>query len=119
MCSLDAILAVVWHYWKPLVRLVERAPAEEESRALIGKVLLAFVPAAIVGFLFHHLIEEHLFRPVMVAASLIVVCVIIIFVERLALHFDVRDIGWRTPEAVTPVGIQGSPKGRVRGSGFR
>jgi undecaprenyl-diphosphatase len=54
--QLGAILAVVWHYWKPLLGLVARAPAEEESRNLIGKVLLAFMPAAIVGFLFHRLI---------------------------------------------------------------
>lgn len=91
--QLGAILAVVWHYWKPLLHLVERAPDEEKSRALIGKVLLAFVPAAIVGFLFHRIIEEHLFSPTVVAATLVVGGVIIIFVERQSLHFEVREIG--------------------------
>jgi undecaprenyl-diphosphatase len=96
--QLGAILAVVWHYWKPLLSLVERAPAEEESRNLIGKVLLAFMPAAIIGFLLHRLIEEYLFSPTVVATTLIVGGVIIIFVERRSLHFEVRDIGntrWR------------------------
>lgn len=90
--QLGAILAVVWNYWKPLLNLVERAPAEEKSRDLIGKVLLAFVPAAIVGFLFHRIIEEHLFSPAVVAASLIVGGAIIIFIERRSLRFDVSDI---------------------------
>jgi undecaprenyl-diphosphatase len=91
--QLGAILAVVWNYWKPLLKLAERAPAEEESRNLIGKVLLAFMPAAVVGFLFHRLIEEYLFSPTVVAGSLIVGGVIIIIVERRDLRFDVSDIG--------------------------
>jgi len=91
--QLGAILAVVWHYWKPLLGLVERAPAEQQSRDLIGKVVLAFVPAAIVGFLFHHFIEEHLFSPTVVAATLMAGGVIIILIERRSLHFEVRDIG--------------------------
>ncbi len=90
--QLGAILAVVWHYWKPLLKLVEGAPREVQARELIGKVMLAFVPAAAVGFLFHHLIEEHLFSPTVVAGSLIVGGVIIIFVERQRLHFEVRAI---------------------------
>jgi len=91
--QLGAILAVVWHYWKPLLSLVERAPAEEESRNLIGKVLLAFMPAAIVGFLFHRFIEEYLFSPTVVAGSLIVGGVIIILVERRPRQFEVHEIG--------------------------
>jgi undecaprenyl-diphosphatase len=99
--QLGAILAVVWNYWKPLLNLVERAPAEEESRNLIGKVLLAFLPAAIVGFLFHRLIEEHLFSTTVVAISLIVGGIIIILVERRPRHFEVHDlIGTRWTQAL-------------------
>jgi undecaprenyl-diphosphatase len=90
--QLGAILAVVWHYWKPLLGLVARAPAQEESRNLIGKVLLAFMPAAIVGFLFHRLIEEYFFSPTVVAGSLIVGGIIIIIVERRPRHFEVHEI---------------------------
>ena len=99
--QLGAILAVVWNYWKPLLNLVERAPTEEKSRNLIGKVLLAFLPAAIVGFLFHRLIEEHLFSPTVVAVSLIVGGIIIILVERRPRHFEVHDlIGTRWTQAL-------------------
>src|SRR5437879_5460258 len=69
--QLGAILAVVWHFWSPLAALLRRALNEERARALIGKVLLAFLPAAAAGFLLHHAIEAHLFTPTVVATSLI------------------------------------------------
>jgi undecaprenyl-diphosphatase len=95
--QLGAILAVVWLYHQPLLDLVRRAPSDAPARDLLGKVALAFLPAAGVGFLFHHAIEEHLFSPTVVAITLIVGGVIIIALERRAWHFDVQAIeatGW-------------------------
>jgi len=90
--QLGAILAVVWHYWRPLRQLVIDSAVDESARVLIGKVLLAFVPAAVVGLLCHRSIETHLFSPRVVAASLIVGGLIIIVVERRPLRFDVMQI---------------------------
>jgi undecaprenyl-diphosphatase len=90
--QMGAILAVVWHYWQPLRRLVGDSAVDQSARVLIGKVLLAFLPAAAVGFLFHRSIEAHLFSPRVVAASLIVGGVIIIAVERTPVRFDVAQI---------------------------
>jgi len=95
--QLGAILAVVWHYLHPLADLTRRASSEGRARMLIGKVLLAFVPAAGVGFLFHHMIEEHLFHPAVVAGTLIAGGIVIIAVERRTWHFRVHTIestGW-------------------------
>lgn len=95
--QLGAILAVVWHFREHLLQLVMQAGSEASARNLIGKVLLAFVPAAAVGFLFHHVIEEHLFRPGVVATTLIVGGIIIVAVERRAWRFSVHTIeqtGW-------------------------
>lgn len=90
--QVGAILAVVWHFRTHLIQLLLRAGTEAPARNLIGKVLLAFLPAAAVGFLFHHAIEEHLFSPRFVAATLIVGGVIIIAVERRAWRFTARAI---------------------------
>lgn len=90
--QLGAILAVVCHYWGALYGLLQRARSEEGARALFGKVLLAFIPAAAVGFLFHRAIEAHLFRPAVVATTLIVGGIIIIAVERRAWRFEVHTI---------------------------
>lgn len=69
--QLGAILAVVVVYRARLARWVAsfdvRAPIEHP----ITKVLVAFVPAAIMGLLFHKKIQFHLFKPVPVAAALI------------------------------------------------
>jgi len=69
--QLGAILAVFWHYRSDLLDLARRAVRENTARELIGKVLVAFVPAAVVGFLFHRWIEAHLFSVRTVAAALI------------------------------------------------
>jgi len=90
--QLGAILAIVWLYLDHLLALVQNAPSDEQARDLLGKVMLAFVPAAAVGFLFHRVIEEYLFSTTFVAATLIVGGVIIIVAERRTWHFTVETI---------------------------
>jgi undecaprenyl-diphosphatase len=70
--QLGAIMAVYWHYRGELLDLTRRAAREPAARELIGKVLVAFVPAAAVGFAFHGWIEDHLFSVRAVAAAMIV-----------------------------------------------
>jgi undecaprenyl-diphosphatase len=79
--QLGAILAVFWHYRAPLLDLAARLPREAGARAFVAKVALAFLPAAGVGFLFHHAIEEHLFHPRVVAGALVAGGFIILLVE--------------------------------------
>lgn len=90
--QMGAILAVVWHYWRPLLRLATASATDAHARRLIGKVLLAVVPAAVVGFLFHHSIEAYLFSTRVVGMSLIVGGFVIVVVERTPLRFDVQRI---------------------------
>jgi undecaprenyl-diphosphatase len=96
--QLGAILAVVWHYRQQLAALLQRLPSDPAARALTGQVVLAFLPAAVAGLLFHHAIEEHLFGLAVVAGTLIAGGVFIIVVERRRWRFDVHAIertGWR------------------------
>src|SRR5262249_29138883 len=60
--QMGAILAVFWHYRRDLLELARRAAAERPAQELIGKVLLAFLPAAAGGFLLRRWIEAHLCR---------------------------------------------------------
>ena len=90
--QLGAILAVVWHFRAHLLDLLARAGPQASARGLVGKILLAFVPAAAAGFLFHHAIEERLFSPTVVATMLIFGGVIIIAVERRAWRFSAHAI---------------------------
>jgi len=79
--QLGAILAVYWHYRRDLLSLAQRATGDSAARALVGKVFLAFLPAAAVGFLVHHWIEDHLFSVHAVALALIVGGVAIWLIE--------------------------------------
>jgi undecaprenyl-diphosphatase len=78
-----AILAVVVHYRKLLSQrtcdLLRRKP---EAIRLALALLVAFAPAAAVGFAFHRLIKRFLFGPIPVSIALIVGGVLMIAVER-------------------------------------
>lgn len=80
--QLGAVLAVVWFYRVrigELARDVWRAP---RAQAFVGKVLLAFLPAAFVGLLLHDWIVRVLFGPLPVAAGLAVGGVLLLAIDR-------------------------------------
>jgi undecaprenyl-diphosphatase len=86
--QLGAILAVVWHFRRDLLGLAAAAPHDAAARRIVMRVGLAFVPAALAGFLWHRAIETHLFTPRVVATSLIVGGLVIVAVERRAWRFS-------------------------------
>ena len=81
--QLGAVLAVLGLYRRRVAQmargLVGRDPA---GRKLLVLLILAFLPAAIVGLLFHKKIEEHLFGPVPVLIALVAGGVLMIVVEK-------------------------------------
>jgi len=83
--QLGAIFAIVVLYWRTLVAVVggvlRRQP---ESLHFARNVLLAFLPAAVIGFALHKQIEALLGNAVVVAVALIVGGIAILVVERLA-----------------------------------
>jgi undecaprenyl-diphosphatase len=80
--QLGAILAVFWHYREPLLDLGRRVPTDAKAGAFVLKVLLAFLPAAFVGLLFHHWIEANLFSVRSVAWALVGGGIVILLIER-------------------------------------
>ncbi|HSO79749.1 MAG TPA: undecaprenyl-diphosphate phosphatase [Chromatiaceae bacterium] len=93
-----AILAVCWLYRTRLLGVVKGmwAPGAEQRFAL--NILIAFMPAAVLGFLLHSLIKAHLFNPISVAFALIVGGFVILWVEKrdLPVRFaSVDEITWR------------------------
>ena len=82
--QLAAILAVVWVYRAKITDVVRRLPTDRTARRLAGSVVLASIPAAVLGLLFDDWIDAHLFRIETVAAALVVGGVAILAVERMA-----------------------------------
>ena len=77
-----ALLAVFWLYRARVGELFQGVVApRSRGRALLVKLVVAFLPAAAVGFLTHHWIKDHLFGPEPVAAALIAGGVAILGIE--------------------------------------
>lgn len=82
--QLGAILAVAVHYRALLgERLRGLVSGDKASRDLLTALVVAFVPAAVVGLAFRKAIKAHLFGPLPVAGALIAGGAAMIVIERL------------------------------------
>lgn len=70
--QLGAILAIVVLFRKKIFGSFKYLKPNEEGFNLWAKLILAFIPSAILGLLFHEVIEKYLLIPVSVAGSLLV-----------------------------------------------
>jgi len=90
--QLGAILAIVWLYRARLWRTIVAARHQAASRRFLGNLLIAFLPAAIIGVLTHEWIKVRLFNPTVVAVALVVGGVLILLIERWAPAPKVNDV---------------------------
>lgn len=82
-----ALLAVIWLYRDRVLDLLKGlVSSHPRGRALLVKLLVAFLPAAIVGLALHKGIKAHLFGPRPVAIALIAGGVLILVVARWLRH---------------------------------
>lgn len=72
LVQLGSILALVSVYLGMLLDLARRLPTDQAARRFVLGVLIAFLPAAVVGVLLHGFIKSVLFNPWIVCVSLIV-----------------------------------------------
>src|SRR5262249_664106 len=94
-----AMLAIVWEYRLRFWRVAAGLASDRVSQRFAINLLVAFMPAAVLGLTFSKMIKAHLFHAVPVALAFIVGGMIILWVER-SLHPRVRvervdDMTWR------------------------
>lgn len=92
-----AILAVCWEYRERLIKVAVGLPREREAQRFVGLLFLGFLPAAVLGLMFHSVIKTVLFNPLTVATALVVGGLIILYVEKRAYRprIDaVEKMGW-------------------------
>lgn len=77
-----AMLAVVWEYRKRFADAITGAFSDAAAQRFIVNLLVAFIPAAVLGLAFGSLIKKHLFFAVPVALAFIIGGVIILWVEK-------------------------------------
>ena len=77
-----AIFAVILVYWQKISRTVLDLPTDITARRFAANVIIAFLPAVVLGLLFGKQIKLYLFTPEVVASTFILGGLIILWVEQ-------------------------------------
>jgi undecaprenyl-diphosphatase len=77
-----AIVAVCWEYRARLFAVARGLPRERGAQRFALNLLVAFLPAAVLGLAFGGTIKAHLFAPVPVAGAFIAGALVILWAER-------------------------------------
>lgn len=91
-----AILAVLAYYWRDFVQQGRDIGRDQPTQRLWLGIIVACIPAVILGLAFGDVIKANLFRPSVVAWALIVGGVIMWFIESRKVQpvvHDIKDIG--------------------------
>jgi undecaprenyl-diphosphatase len=91
LIQLGAILAILTVYFGKLLDIARRLPTDPSARRFVAGVLIAFLPAAIIGALAHSFIKGVLFNPWVVCTTLILGGFVLLWVDRLPLVPKYRD----------------------------
>ena len=93
-----AMLAIVWEYRLRFSRVLGGMFSDAAAQRFIARLLVAFMPAAIMGLLFGSYIKAMLFRPVPVAIAFIAGAFVILWAEKRQHRtrvVEVDDMSWR------------------------
>jgi undecaprenyl-diphosphatase len=85
LVQLGAILALLSVYFMRLWRVAMALPTSDAARRFTLGVLVAFLPAAVIGFLLRDFIKGQLFNPLIVCLALIAGGFVLLVVDELAL----------------------------------
>ncbi len=103
--QLGAILAVCVVYWRKLRDAALGLPSDAASRAFVRNVLLAFLPAAVIGAAAYKYIKALLESPMTVAVALVAGGVAILVIERIVKKPRVDTIEGMTAGLALQIGL--------------
>jgi undecaprenyl-diphosphatase len=93
LIQLGAILAILTVYSAKLWRIAGDLPHDPKTRRFVLGILVAFLPAAVIGALAHGFIKTVLFEtPKLICVMLIVGGVVLLWIDRLALKPKYYDV---------------------------
>jgi undecaprenyl-diphosphatase len=91
LIQLGAILAILSVYFNKLWSIAKALPHDPEARHFVIGVLIAFLPAALIGALLHNFIKDVLFDPWIVCMTLIAGGFVLLLVDRMPLSATKND----------------------------
>lgn len=80
--QVGAVVAVIAYYWSDLWQQVRTVHRDAGIRRFWLAIVIAFIPAAVMGILLNDWIQEVLFHPGIVAMSLIIGGILFILIEK-------------------------------------
>jgi undecaprenyl-diphosphatase len=93
LIQLGAILALLSVYFGKLWRLLIDLPSDQRTRRFVAAVLIAFLPAAVIGASAHSIIKGVLFEsPLIICLSLVIGGIILLVVDRMTFTPRYRDV---------------------------
>ena len=103
--QLGAILAVVVEYRKKIVDTFIGVQTDKTAQVFTKNLIIAFIPAAILGFFFHSLIKLYLFNPIVVGIALVVGGILMIFIEKKLPNRPIVDVDKISNKQALIIGI--------------
>jgi len=100
-----AMLAIVWEYRAKFGRVLAGLASDRSAQRFALNLVIAFLPAAVLGLLFGSLIKTYLFHAVPVALAFIVGAFVILWAERRDRAPRVSDVDAMTSLDALKVGI--------------
>jgi undecaprenyl-diphosphatase len=100
-----AMLAIIWEYRSRFARALTGIGSDPVAQRFVTNLIVAFIPAAVIGLAFGKLIKAHLFHAVPVAIAFIVGALIILWVERRPRRVIVERVDDMTWKDALKVGI--------------
>ena len=82
LIQLGAILAILTVYFGKLWHILTTLPRSRETQRFVGAVLVAFLPAAVIGLVLHKQIKSLLGAPLIVCVTLVVGGFVLLAVDR-------------------------------------
>ncbi len=106
LIQLGAILAILLVYFQRLLSIVLALPSSQKARGFVLSVLIAFLPAAIIGAIAHDFIKAVLFEtPMLICIVLIVGGVILYAIDRMPLQPKYKDVMDYPPSLAFKIGL--------------
>lgn len=103
--QLGAILAVMWEYRRKILDIVVNVPHQQQAQRFTANLLIAFLPAVVIGVAFADLIHEYLFNPITVAAALVIGGVVMLWAEQRKHEIHVEEVDDMTWKEALKIGF--------------
>lgn len=88
-----AILAVCWEYRVRLAAVIGGLQHDKSAQRFAANLIIAFIPAAVLGLMFASSIKQYLFAPAPVALAFIIGGLFILWAEKRDHKITIEDVG--------------------------